>query len=150
MMDCRLSEKQKRFAEEHYGVLESFLKRRGLSFEDYYDIVVFRFLRAVKQYDEREDLKRYAFSTIANNHMRSALGHYFEKEKRKCAGMTVLSLDYRLPNSNLTFGDVVADERVNVCDEVCEKLSPTPKKVRLLHTYPGRNVASAMFLKEVV
>ena len=150
MMDCRLSGKQKRFAEEHYGVLESFLKRRGLSFEDYYDVVVFRFLRAVKQYDEREDLKQYAFSTIANNHMRSALGHHFEKEKRKRADMAVLSLDYRFPNSNLTFGDVVADERVDICNEVCEKLSHTTQRYRLLHTYPGRNVAAAMVLQEVV
>ncbi len=150
MMDCRLNERQKRFAEEHHSVLERFLTQRGLSLDDYYDVVVFRFLRAVKQYDEREDLKRYAFSTIANHHMRSALGHHFEKERRRCNGITVLSLDYKFPGSNLTLGDVVADERVHICDEVCEKLSHTPKKYRLLHTYPHRNVASAMFLEEVV
>ena len=79
MLDCRLNERQKRFAEEHHGVIESFLRSRGLSVDEYYDVVIFRYLRAVKQYDERDDLKQYAFSTIANNHMRSALGHHVRK-----------------------------------------------------------------------
>lgn len=150
MMDCRLNERQRRFAEEHHSVLESFLKRRGFSLDEYYDVVVFRFLRAVKQYDEREDLKQYSFSTIANHHMSSALGHHFEKERRKRAEFTVLSLDYKFPGSNLTLGDVVADESVDVCNEVCEKLSHTPKRYRLLHTYPGRNITDVMLLEEVV
>ncbi len=150
MLDCRLNERQKRFAEEHHGVIESFLSSRGLSVDEYYDVVVFRYLRAVKQYDEREDLKQYAFSTIANNHMRSALGHHFEKERRERDGFTILSLDYKFADSNLTFGDIVADERVNICDEVCEKLSHTPNRYRLLHTYPTRSIAAAMIFKEVV
>ncbi len=150
MLDCRLNERQKRFAEEHHGIIESFLRSRGLSMDEYYDVVVFRFLRAVKQYDEREDLRQYQFSTIANNHMRSALGNHFAKERRERGRFMVLSLDYKLPKSNLTFGDTVADESVNICDEVCEKFSRTPKRYRLLHTYPKRNVADVMILKEVV
>ena len=61
MTVTKLTEGQKRFAEEHHEVLESFLKYRSLPFDEYYDIVVFRFLRAVQQYDEREDLKKYSF-----------------------------------------------------------------------------------------
>ncbi len=150
MTDCRLNERQRRFAEEHHGVLESFLSSRGLSMDEYYDVVVFDFLIAVKLYDERECLRKHDFSNIADRHMRSALGNHFGREKRARAGITVLSLDYKFTDSNLTLGDVVADERVNVCDEVCEKLSRTPQGYRLLHTYPNESIARVMALREVV
>lgn len=134
MMDFRLNERQQRFAEENHKILEDFLKYRGLPQEEFYDVVVFRFLRAVKQYDEREDLRQYQFKTIADNHMRSALGHYFEKQKHQKENMRLISLDNPMAgNPNLTLGDCIADERVNVCEEVCEKLSREPKRRRVYH-----------------
>lgn len=53
---------------EHHYLVEDFAVQR---FADgrFYDVVIFRFMRAVKQYDERDDLKQYKFSTIANNAM---------------------------------------------------------------------------------
>lgn len=134
MMDFRLTERQKRFAEENHKVLEDFLQYRGLSQEKFYDVVVFRFLRAVQQYDEREDLQRYSFQTIARNHMRSALSNYFRSKKHQKENMQILSLDYPMAgNPNLTLGDCIADERVNVCEEVCETLCREPKRRRIYH-----------------
>ncbi len=134
MTSVRLTEKQRQFAEDNHKVLEDFLQYRKLPMEEFYDVIVFWFLRAVQQYDEREDLRQYSFKTIAVNHMRSALGHYFENQKRQRENGVVLSLDYPLAqNSNMMFGDIIADERVNVCEEVCEKLSRTPMKYELLH-----------------
>ena len=134
MMDFRLNERQKRFAEENHKVLEDFLKYRGLSQDEFYDVVVFRFLRAVKQYDEREDLRKYQFETIACNHMRSALSHYFRKQKREKENFNMLSLDYPMAgNPNITFGDCIADKRVNVCEEVCEKFSRESEGHRVYH-----------------
>lgn len=150
MKEIRLNERQRMFAEEHHSVIEEFLNARRLPMDEFYDVVVFRFLRAVKQYDEREDLKQYAFSTIANNHMRSALGNHFNKERRQMDGITLLSLDYQFPDSNLTYGDIVADKSVNICDEVCEKLSRTPQKYRLSHTYSISPAVKQAVLKEVV
>ncbi len=109
MLDCMLNERQRRFAEEHHGIIESFLRSRGLSIDEYYDVVVFRFLRAVKQYDERENLRKYEFSTIAESHMCSALEYHLGKERRERESFAFLSLDYQFPDSNLTFGDVVAE-----------------------------------------
>lgn len=81
MTEFRLTERQQRFAEEHHKVLEDFLRYRGLPFDEFYDVVVFRFLRAVKQYDENAALRQYSFNTIAKNHMRSALGNHYAKQK---------------------------------------------------------------------
>lgn len=134
MEDFRLTERQRRFAEEHHYVLEDFLKYRGLPRNEFYDVVVFRFLRAVKQYDEREDLRKYTFHTIAKHHMRSALGNYFAHLKRQNKNVQVLSLDYPISRgSELTLGDFIADESVNICEDVCKKLSRSPKRYRLLH-----------------
>lgn len=124
MTEFRLTERQQRFAEEHHNVLEDFLRFRGLSFDDYYDVVVFRFLRAVKQYDEDAKLRRYSFKTVAGNHMRSALGNHFAQQRRQSQNIQFLSLDFPLSYTNgLTLGDTIADESVNVCEEVCNRLS---------------------------
>ena len=149
MTVTKLTEGQKRFAEEHHEVLEDFLKYRSLPFDEYYDIVVFRFLRAVQQYDEREDLKKYSFETIAKNHMRSALGNYFRKKKGKNK-FVFLSLDYPLTESGLTFGDTIADDSVDICEEVCRKLSRTSKKCRLSYRYPICFATGQNAMQEVI
>ena len=135
MKDFQLNERQREFAERNHKVLEDFLKYRGLPQDEFYDVVVFRFLRAVKQYDERDDLKQYSFRTIANNHMRSALGGHFKKLRKQREKMQVLSLDCPIsPNSNFTLSDIIADEKVDICEEVCQKLSPESKQIKgLLH-----------------
>lgn len=135
-----LTERQEQFLAKHHYLVENFLKYRGLPMDEFYDVVIFRFMRAVKQYDERDDLKKYKFSTIANNAMRWALASHFGKEKAKNADVQILSLDYQFEDSSLTFGDIIADERVDVCESVCKKLSrPVVKRRRLLHTTPYKN-----------
>lgn len=116
--------------------------------DEFYDVVIFRFMRAVKQYDERDDLKKYKFSTIANNAMRWALASHFGEEKSKNKNVQILSLDYQFEDSNLTLGDIIADERVDVCGSVCEKLSRPVKRIRLLHTTPYKNAYIGAFEKE--
>lgn len=116
--------------------------------DEFYDVVIFRFMRAVKQYDERDDLKKYKFSTIANNAMRWALASHFGEEKSKNEGVQILSLDYQFEDSSLTLGDIIADERVDVCGSVCEKLSRPVKRIRLLHRTPYKNAYIGAFEKE--
>lgn len=143
MRDFKLTQRQREFAAEHHKVLENFLRYKGLPQEEFYDVVVFRYLLAVKQYDEREDLRQYQFSTIAKHHMRSALSNYFSKQKRERENFDMLSLDYSLPsNPNLTVSDIIADKNVNVCEEVCERLSREPNTVRL---YPVSPFAEAEY-----
>ncbi len=135
MTETKLTDRQREFASANYKVMEDFLKYRGLPMDEFYDVVVFRVLRAVKQYDEREDPKRNSFSEIANNQMRAALSDYFARKERE-RQFRILSLDYPLATDhNLTLGDTIADESVDVCEEVCEKLSFGQEWPGLLHTY---------------
>ena len=144
-----LTEKQEQFLAEHHYLVEDYLKYRGLPMDEFYDVVIFRFMRAVKQYDERDDLKQYKFSTIANNAMRWALASHFGEERSRNEGVQILSLDYQFNDSSLTLGDVIADERVDICGSVCKKLSrPVVKRRRLLHTTPYKNACIGAFAKE--
>lgn len=134
MTDVRLTERQRQFAEEHHKVLTDFLTNRKLPADEFYDVVVFRFLNAVRQYDEHEDLKQYAFADIAENQMRQVLKIYFRNQRQQEKCVRLFSLETPVSQyPDMTLGDVIADDAVNVCDEVCEKLSRSPKRYRLLH-----------------
>lgn len=148
MKDQKLTDEQRKFAQEHHYVLENFLRYRRLPTDEFYDVVVFRFLRAVQQYDEREDLRQYKFSTVANYAMRSAVSNYFAKEKRRKDNLQMLSLDYRFGKSEFTLGDILADKNQDVCGSVCEKLSRPVKRIRLLHKTPYKNTSLNVLVKE--
>ena len=91
----------------------------------------------------------HKFSTIANNAMRWALASHFGEERSRNEGVQILSLDYQFNDSSLTLGDVIADERVDICGSVCKKLSrPVVKRRRLLHTTPYKNACIGAFAKE--
>lgn len=146
-----LTERQTRFAQENYDVLTDFLERRGLLNEEYYDAVVFEFLRAVQLYDESKSLKRYSFEYFASWYMQKMLVDYLKKKEKESKETVIFSLDYPLSyNSNLTLMDIVADERVNVCDEVCEKISRMQIAKRLSHKYLPRHRIVRIGLREVV
>lgn len=75
MTGMKLTERQKRFAEENHKVLEDFLRYRGLPQEEFYDVVVFRFLRAVKQYDERVNVCEEVCETLCREPKRRRIYH---------------------------------------------------------------------------
>lgn len=49
MKDKKLTEKQRQFAADNHYVLENFLRYRGLPMDEFYDVVIFRFLKAVQR-----------------------------------------------------------------------------------------------------
>lgn len=93
-----LTEQEKQFAEKNHGLVYSFLNRYKYNINDFYDIVVFGFLKAVQVYHRKEDVKRkYDFPFIAWQYMRSEIGNHFRMEsalKRKMETATI-SLDER-------------------------------------------------------
>ena len=52
--------------------------------------------------------------------MRWALASHFGEERSRNEGVQILSLDYQFNDSSLTLGDVIADERVDICGSVCK------------------------------
>lgn len=60
-----LTEAESKFAAEHHATIYEYLNKARLPENDFYDIVVFGYLRAVRKYLARPELQQYKFSTIA-------------------------------------------------------------------------------------
>jgi len=117
-----MTEKQKQFAAEHHDLIYSYLHTKGLSVYDYYDIVVPGYLRAVVNYDEREDLRQYCFSTIAWKSMNTNLWNYHRYLNRKKRKADVISLDADLSTGNeFTLLDMLASND-NPAQDLDDKL----------------------------
>lgn len=91
---------QSKFMEEHYGLLRWFLsfqwvnQKNGnrsskevpfslVEKEDVYDAALDGYMRAVQQYDERPELQKYSFTTVAVNAMRWELLGLIRREARR-------------------------------------------------------------------
>ncbi len=68
-----LTEEQCQFATQHHKLILSFLNRRRLDEQEYYDVVALGYLSAVKRYFAQPKLGQYAFSTIAWQAMRRSV-----------------------------------------------------------------------------
>lgn len=105
-----LSPEERTMAEKNHHLVLSFLRTHGLPMEEYYDVVIFRYLLAVEKWFRRPDLYRYQFSTIAWSAMSSALYHEREKQKRR---IPTVSLDENIPGcENLTWNAVVTEKNL--------------------------------------
>jgi len=73
--------------------------------DDWYDIVILRYLLTVQNWLDRPELHRYAFSTIAWRAMSSAVSNERRKQGRR---IRAVSLDAPVPGADgITLGDTV-------------------------------------------
>lgn len=97
-------------AEEHHGLVLKFLAVNRLPMEDYYDVVIFRYLLAVEKWFCRPELYRYGFASIAWAAMSSALSHEREKQRRR---PQTVSLEEPIPGCDgLTWGDTITQRNL--------------------------------------
>lgn len=149
MKGTKLTERQRMFATEHHNVLEDFLVKRGLDYDDYYDVVVFKFLKAVKQYDECERLHRQAFEELAASLMQKAVDNYRQALKKQRENVFMLSLDYKPKNRDgFSFGERISDETSDIWDAVCDRLDAQPYAAS--HTYPKEHGFVGVLMREVM
>lgn len=59
-----LSPAERSVAEQHYRLVEWYVRHRGLPVDEYLDVAVFGYLLAVKRWFARPDLYRYEFTTL--------------------------------------------------------------------------------------
>ena len=65
MHDIPLNDTQRIFAEKNHNLVYKFLHEKNLPASEYYDIVIFGYLRAVQRYLTDPNLAGYSFSTVA-------------------------------------------------------------------------------------
>lgn len=97
-------------ARQNIQTITRFLSHHRLS-DDWYDVVVFRYLLTVQNWMERPELHRYAFSTIAWRAMSSAVSNERRKRQRR---IQTVSLDAPVPDTDgVTIGDTITAD--NLC-----------------------------------
>ena len=82
-MPQALTDEQRQFAAENHNLIYKYLWDRRLEIDDYYDIAVFGYLRAVKRYLTEPWLHRYQFSTVAWYAMRQNIASFHRAEERR-------------------------------------------------------------------
>lgn len=84
-----LSPAERRYATDNYYLINTFLKRSRLNPEEYFDIVVFDFLRSVQAYLDDDDLqKNFCFEAVSYMYMRRAVYTHLREQKaqKRCSG----------------------------------------------------------------
>ena len=93
MSEVPLTKEQRDFATKWHNLIYTYLHIKELPEEEYYDIVVFGFLRAVKEFLSKPDLQqKYSFSTIAWRKMECCLLNHFKSQYRQKRHAYVVSL----------------------------------------------------------
>ena len=118
-----LTEAESEFAAEHHSVIYGYLRKAGLPEDDFYDVVVFGYLRAVRKYLARPELRKYSFSTIAYRAMSCDVHHSKEYWMRKKRRALVESLDEELHTRDLLDPVSAAYENVLSFQELSGKLT---------------------------
>ena len=70
-----MTDTERLFAEERHALIHKFLNTNGLPEDEFYDVVAFGYLRAVRRYHREKKLQKYSFNTIAWQAMRTETGN---------------------------------------------------------------------------
>lgn len=77
-----LTPEERAVAETNLWIVHSFLRAQKLPHDEWFDVVIFRYLLTVERWFREPKLYRYEFTTIAWSAMRSAVGHEKRKQSR--------------------------------------------------------------------
>lgn len=109
-LNTPLTIEEQQFAVDNHYLVYKYLRIRKLPLDDWYDVVIFRYLRSVKRWFAYPELHEHNFEIVAFYAMRSAIGHELDKQKRR---VHTVSLDDVIPGTNgLTYADVVTNNNL--------------------------------------
>lgn len=124
------------FVEKNHYLVEWFLQMKRLEVNEFYDVVIFRFLEAAAAYMKKPHLRaHYEFKALAFRAMNEALSdHYRQQNALKRRGITVELTDYnQQPNGYSCAPYMDAMREAMLLREMAEQLSrPQMAVIRLL------------------
>lgn len=117
MCEIPLTPEQRIFAAENHGLVRKFLKENHLPTDDFYDVVIFGYLRAVHRFFEEPKLQKYSFATIAWNCMRVDLINFNKACNRQKRTAETISI-----HIGLTEEDIPLEESIPATDDLMLQL----------------------------
>ena len=92
LCEVPLTKEQQDFAAEHRGLVYKFLNDNHLPENEFYDVVIFPYLKAVQDYCNSASTQKYSFSTIAIRQMKFRLYDYFRTQAHRKRNAEVISI----------------------------------------------------------
>lgn len=136
-----LTATEKRLAEENHNLVYSFLHQNNYSIEEYYNIVIFGYLKAVQAWCRiGEKREKYCLSTLTWLYMRAEVGNHIRTGNYQCRKPTkdTISFDaeyaetenlYNTVGGKSAEDDVLEEELLN---DIMENLSEIQQKIAQL------------------
>ena len=148
-----LTAEESAFAAEHHQLIYTYLNQNHLPEEEFYDVVVFGYLNGVRKHFRRENLRDYAFATLAWRAMDTCFANYVRAKHRPKRKATVLSLQAHA-GSGYRLEETIADAK-DTAEEAIQSLAledtlkgferSDREIIRLLYEgYPGREIIQAL------
>ena len=109
-MKCEvpLTPEQCLFASEHHSLVYKFLNENHLPIDEFYDVVIFGYLRAVSRYFNEPELQQYSFTTIAWRRMSACISEHRRKQRRPKHNADVISLHIKPSEDGLSLEETIA------------------------------------------
>ena len=73
LCEVPLTKEQQTFATAHHSLVYKFLNENRLPEDEFYDVVIFGYLKAVRDYFSDLTAQQFTFSTIANRRLKFCL-----------------------------------------------------------------------------
>lgn len=129
MNDVPLDLDLDKFATDHHGLVYKFLNMYDLPEDEYYDVIIFGYLKGVHDYSTKEHLQKYSFSTIAWKTMLNSLSNYYKSQSRQKRKAELLSIHESLYPDGLPL-----EQTLPAQDDLMQQLEVK----LLLHDLAGR------------
>ncbi len=115
-----LTKLEQMFAEENLRLVFKFMSQNHLPGDEWFDVVVFGYLKAIRAFHAVKKLQQFSFSTVAFQEMRSAVAHEKSYWRAKRRPDNIQSLDATLTEDQehpLTLLSVTEDHRQNIFEK---------------------------------
>ena len=107
MCEIPLTNEQRIFAAKHHDLVYRYLKENHLSKDEFYDVVIFGYINAVRDYLTKPELQKYAFSTICWRSMSRCVSNYYQERLRKLQDIEIVSIHTALNEGDLPLEDTI-------------------------------------------
>lgn len=107
MCEVPLTYEQQRFAADNHGLVFKFLNEHQLPEDEFYDVIVFGYLKAVRDYLSRPELQKYSFATISWKAMTCYLSNHYKAQRRQKRSAEVISIHASLYEDDLPLEQMI-------------------------------------------
>lgn len=118
-----LTPTHQRFATDNHHIVENFLEKRNLTFEDYYEAVIFPYLCAVRLYFRHPEIRTQPFQNVAKRFMNFAVYNHRRNRRFEKRELNTVSLNTAVsPKTHLTFMETIPAAGTTSENTGCEQL----------------------------